>query len=200
MEIKAKARYIKMSPKKIRLVIDVVRGMDASTALAQLKFINKLAAKPIEKLLNSAIANAVHNFDLDKDNLYIKEIRADEGPTTKRWRPRAFGRAGAIRKRTSHVSIVLAEKVESKKKHDGKKERLEKPKTVQDIDGKLIEKDEKPKKTADNKKTKDSSVDGEAEVFDERSKGKHRHKGHLDKLREKESGGMAKRMFRRKSG
>ncbi len=200
MEIKAKARYIKMSSKKIRLIIDVVRGMDASSALSQLKFINKLATKPVEKLLNSAIANAVHNFDLDKDNLYIKEIRADEGPTVKRWRPRAFGRAGAIRKRSSHISIILSERVESKKKHDGKREKLEKPKTVKDIEGKIIEKDEKPKKPTNDKPSKDSSVDGEKEVFDEKSKGKHRHKGHLDKLKEKESGGIAKRMFRRKSG
>ena len=110
MEIKAKARYIKMSPKKIRLVIDVIRNMEVVDALAQLKFINKLATKPVDKLLNSAVANAKHNFDTEKDNLYIKEIRVDEGPTTKRWKPRAFGRASTIRKRSSHISIILKAK------------------------------------------------------------------------------------------
>ncbi|MCD4705591.1 50S ribosomal protein L22, partial [bacterium] len=107
MEMKAKAKYIKMSPKKVRLVVDVIRKMDVDNALAQLKFINKLAAKPVEKLINSAIANAKHNFGLEKDNLYIKEIKVDEGAILKRWRPRAFGRAGAIRKRSSHISLIL---------------------------------------------------------------------------------------------
>lgn len=121
MEVKAKARFIRMSPKKVRLVIDNIRGKDALQALDILKFINKLASNPVEKLLNSAIANAENNFKLEKGNLYIKEIRADDGPTLKRWMPRAFGRATTIRKRMTHISIVLGEKVVKGKNKDSKK-------------------------------------------------------------------------------
>ncbi len=97
-----------MSPKKVRLVIDAVRGKKAAVAVRQLAFLNKKAAEPVLKLLNSAIANATHNHSLKKDTLEIAEIRVDGGRTLKRWRPRAFGRAGKIRKRTSHIQIVLS--------------------------------------------------------------------------------------------
>jgi len=113
MEVKAKAKYIRRSPKKVRLVVDIIRGLDVSTAENQLKFMNKGAVEPILKLLNSVVANAEHNFELKKDNLYIKEIRVDQGPTLKRWMPRAMGRATTIRKRSSHISVVLSEKVPS---------------------------------------------------------------------------------------
>jgi len=107
IKILAKAKYIHISPKKIRLVIDVIRGMDVDEAKDQLKFIQKRACQSILKLLNSAIANAKHNFDLKKENLYIKEITVNQGPTNDRWMPRAFGRAAPIRKRTSHITIIL---------------------------------------------------------------------------------------------
>ncbi len=110
MEVKAKARYIRMSPRKVRLVINVVRGMNVKEAQTQLQFMNKAAAEPVLKLLNSAIANAEHNCDLNQDALRIKTIAADGGPTLGRWRARAFGRAAPIRKRTTHISIVLESK------------------------------------------------------------------------------------------
>lgn len=110
MEVKAKARYIHMSPRKIRLIVDLVRGMGVKEARNQLRFNNKLAAGPVLKLLESAIANAIHNFKLVEDDLFIKVIVSDQGPTIKRWRPRAFGRATPIRKRTTHISIILGEK------------------------------------------------------------------------------------------
>jgi len=110
MEVKAKARFIRMSPRKVRLVVDLVRGMSVKEAQSQLKFMKKAAAVPVSKLLNSAVANAVHNFNLDAQNLYIKEILADGGPVLGRWRARAFGRAAPIRKRTTHISITLDEK------------------------------------------------------------------------------------------
>ena len=113
MEVKAKAKYIRMSPRKVRLVADVVRGLAVEKAMDQLVFVKKHAVRPIEKLLNSAVANAENNFELEKKNLYIKEIKINEGPTLKRWKPRARGRATPIRKRTSHIDIVLAELVES---------------------------------------------------------------------------------------
>ncbi|MBU4422019.1 50S ribosomal protein L22 [Patescibacteria group bacterium] len=125
MEIKAKVRYLRMSPRKVRLVVDLIRGKKVSEALDILTFSNKWAKKPVIKLLNSAVANAEHNFELQKDNLYIKAIKADGGPMLKRWMPRAFGRAGAIRKRTCHIEIILDEikKVEpvSAKKDSGEK-------------------------------------------------------------------------------
>jgi large subunit ribosomal protein L22 len=110
MEVTAKLRYYRQSPRKVRLVANLIRGLDAKPAVAQLQFLNKTAARAIEKLLNSAIANATHNFSLNSDNLYIKSIMVDGGPTLKRWRARAFGRAAAIRKHTSHVTVILNEK------------------------------------------------------------------------------------------
>jgi large subunit ribosomal protein L22 len=117
MEVKAKARFIRMSPRKVRLVVDVIRGMSVNQALTQLGFMKKHAALPVKKLLDSAIANAENNFKLKRENLYIKMIVADGGPTLHRWTPKAHGRAGAIRKRTTHISILLDEKeVKVKKK------------------------------------------------------------------------------------
>lgn len=98
-----------MSPTKVRLVIDIVRGMKVREAQAQLAFMKKAAAEPVLKLLNSAIANATHNFQMDKDGLYIKSIVADGGPMLGRFRARAMGRAAPIRKRSTHISIVLDE-------------------------------------------------------------------------------------------
>lgn len=119
MEVKAKARYIRMSPRKVRLVVDLIRGLNVQEAKAQLSFSKKAAAEPVLKLLNSAIANATHNFNMEASDLYVKTITADGGPTLKRWRPRAFGRAGAIRKRTSHINIVLASRAQEKKSVEG---------------------------------------------------------------------------------
>ncbi|MEA3272116.1 MAG: 50S ribosomal protein L22 [Patescibacteria group bacterium] len=116
MEIKASVKYIRKSPRKVRLVVDLIRGLDVKDAENQLKFTPKLAKEPILKLLRSAIANAENNFQLKKENLFIKKIVVDEGPTLKRWHPRAHGRAATIRKRSSHIDIVLGEKVLTEKK------------------------------------------------------------------------------------
>lgn len=116
MEAKAKLRYLHIAPRKVRLVINLIRGLEVGRALEQLSVIKQRAARPVFKLLKSAIANAEHNFNLDKNNLYIKEIRADEGPTLKRWQPRAFGRAFPIMKRASHISIILEERVVGRRK------------------------------------------------------------------------------------
>ncbi|PIP28935.1 50S ribosomal protein L22, partial [Candidatus Kuenenbacteria bacterium CG23_combo_of_CG06-09_8_20_14_all_39_39] len=85
METTAKLRYLRMSPRKVRLVVDAIRGVSVEQALARLKFSDKRAVQPVAKLLNSAIANAEHNQDLKRDNLLIKEIKVDEGPVLKRW-------------------------------------------------------------------------------------------------------------------
>ena len=102
-----------MSPRKVRLIVDLVRGMKVVDARAQLQVNRRAAALPVLKALESAVANAVHNKQLNPDNLFIKTIKADQGPTIHRYRPRAFGRAGAIRKRTTHLTIVLDEKSKS---------------------------------------------------------------------------------------
>jgi large subunit ribosomal protein L22 len=114
MEVKAKISGLRIAPKKVRLVCDVIRGLDVQEAQSQLQFIVKKSALPILKLLNSALANAENNFKIKKDNLYIKKIFADEGPKLKRWRPRAFGRAAPILKRSSHITIILEEKKPTK--------------------------------------------------------------------------------------
>ncbi|MBZ4688554.1 MAG: large subunit ribosomal protein [Clostridia bacterium] len=110
MEAKAVARYIRISPYKVRQVVDLIRGKDCKEALAILKFTPKRASKPVMKILKSAMANAEHNYEMDEDNLYISKIYVDEGPTLKRYKPRAMGRADMIRKRTSHITVVVAEK------------------------------------------------------------------------------------------
>ena len=104
-----------MSPRKVRLVVDAVRGMAVAPALAQLTFMSRAAARPVKKLLESAIANAEHNFKLDRAGLYIKAALVPQGPTLKRWRPRAMGAAAPILKRTSHVTLVLESKTGAKK-------------------------------------------------------------------------------------
>lgn len=111
MEVSAKAKFIRMSPRKVRLVADVIRGLDVDEALVQLEFNKKSASLPLAKLLKSAISNAEENHQLKRDNLFVKELTVDGGPTLKRWQPRAFGRATMLRKRSAHMAIVLGEKV-----------------------------------------------------------------------------------------
>ncbi len=112
MEAKAVARYLRISPRKARQVVDLVRGQDVGDALSTLKFTPRKAARLVEKVVNSAVANAEHNNEMEPDNLYIKKAFVDEGPTMKRWRARAFGRATMIKKRMSHITIVVGEKEE----------------------------------------------------------------------------------------
>jgi large subunit ribosomal protein L22 len=97
-----------MAPRKVRLVVDLVRGLPVAEAERRLTFLKKDASRPVLKLLQSAIANAEHNFNLDRATLVVKSIAADGGTTLKRFRPRAHGRAAPIRKRTTHITIVLA--------------------------------------------------------------------------------------------
>lgn len=105
----AQAKYIRISSSKIKTVIDLIRGKQVMEAKAILRTTPKAASEPVEKLLDSAIANAENNLEMSKDNLYIAEIYADQGPTLRRYRPRAQGRATRIRKRTSHITIILDE-------------------------------------------------------------------------------------------
>lgn len=110
MDIHASLKSLRMSPRKVRLVVDAVRGLSATVADTRLSFMKKEAALPVQKLLRSAMANAEHNFHLHKEDLVIAAITADGGPTLKRSRPRAFGRGAPIRKRTTHINILLRPK------------------------------------------------------------------------------------------
>ena len=107
---RATLRWLRMSPRKVRLVVDTIRGEDVEKALNVLHFSPKAAAKPLQKLLQSAVANAEGKGDLDLDKLYIYKAIVDEGSTWRRFRPRAQGRATRIRKRTSHITLELAER------------------------------------------------------------------------------------------
>lgn len=110
MEARAKLSYLRISPRKVRLVADLVRNRSAEEALKTLRFTPKAASRPLKKLIESAVANAENNHGLDIDTLWVRDIQVNEGPTLKRFRPRAQGRAFPIMKRTSHVSVVLEER------------------------------------------------------------------------------------------
>ena len=109
MEVRAVAKYIRISPRKVRLVMDQLRGKKVEEALNILNFAPQKSAYIVKKLINATVANAEENTDIDVDTLFVKTIYADEGPTLKRFRPRAMGRATRIRKRTSHITVVLEE-------------------------------------------------------------------------------------------
>ncbi|AKO90799.1 MULTISPECIES: 50S ribosomal protein L22 [Priestia] len=112
MQAKAVAKTVRIAPRKVRLVVDLIRGKQVGEAVAILKLTPKAASPVVEKVLNSAIANAEHNYEMDANNLVVSEVFVDEGPTLKRFRPRAMGRASQINKRTSHITVVVSEKKE----------------------------------------------------------------------------------------
>ena len=106
---RASARYVRVAPMKARRVVDLIRGLPTDQAQAVLRFAPQAASEPVGKVLDSAIANAEHNHSMDPADLVVAEAYVDEGPTLKRFRPRAQGRAYRIRKRTSHITVVVAE-------------------------------------------------------------------------------------------
>jgi large subunit ribosomal protein L22 len=179
MEIKASVKHLRMSPRKVRLVVDVIRKMPIEQALEQLRFLNKKATEPVAKLLKTAVADAEHNFNLDRKNLMIKEIKVDEGLTLKRWMPRAHGRATKIRKRACHINLVLAEIVVSGKK-ETRKVKAEDPVKLEQI---VAEAEKANKGKGVNKKT-------EAAIADKEAKPSSKVPGK----------GFASKMFQRKSG
>ena len=109
MEARAQARYVRVTPMKARRVVDLIRGLPVAEAQAILRFAPQGASEPVGKVLDSAVANASHNHQLDPARLVVSEAYVDEGPTMKRFRPRAQGRAYRIRKRTSHITVVVSE-------------------------------------------------------------------------------------------
>ena len=113
MEAKAIARYVRVSPRKARIVLDQIRGKNVIAAQETLRFTNRAVAEVVEKTLNSAVANAAQKGAANPENLVVKACSADEGPTLKRIRPRAKGSAARIRKRTSHITVIVATREEA---------------------------------------------------------------------------------------
>jgi len=113
--MKATLKQYRQSPRKVRLVADLIRGKKVDRALTDLEFATKRASVALRKLLNTAVAGAKHDFKVEKKDLFVKEITVDQGPTLHRWRARARGRTSPINKRTSHVSVILEKSEESKK-------------------------------------------------------------------------------------
>ncbi|MDE3722326.1 MULTISPECIES: 50S ribosomal protein L22 [Nocardiopsis] len=110
MGTRAQARFVRVTPRKARRVVDLIRGLPADEAQAVLRFAPQSASEPVGKVLASAIANAEHNDKLDRESLVVERAWVDEGPTLKRIRPRGFGRAFRVTKRTSHITVVVAER------------------------------------------------------------------------------------------
>lgn len=110
MEARASVRYLRVSPQKARLVVDLIRGKKVDEALTILAHTNKAVSKDVSKLVKSALANAENNMNLDMDSLYVKTAFVDAGPSMKRMRPRAMGRGTIVKKRSSHITVVLDEK------------------------------------------------------------------------------------------
>ncbi|NLN17525.1 MAG: 50S ribosomal protein L22 [Firmicutes bacterium] len=110
MESRAQARFVRIAPRKARQVIDLIRGKSLDEALRILTFVPKRAGGIVQKVVQSAAANAEHNYGMDRDDLYVAAAFVDQGPTMKRLRPRARGGWGRIRKRTSHITVILKEK------------------------------------------------------------------------------------------
>lgn len=116
MGTRAQARFVRVTPRKARRVVDLIRGLPADEAQAVLRFAPQSASDPVGKVLASAIANAEHNDKLDRETLVVEGAWVDEGPTLKRIRPRGFGRAFRVTKRTSHISVVVAENSDASSK------------------------------------------------------------------------------------
>jgi large subunit ribosomal protein L22 len=119
MEATAKLRYLRITPRKVRVVADLIRGKNVSAALAQLTFVEKRAAEPLAKLLRSAVANAeqaAKDQNLDVDQLTVKELMIDQGPSLRRFMPRAMGRAFKVLKKTSHISLTISDESPKKKR------------------------------------------------------------------------------------
>jgi len=183
MAVKVHLKNLHISARKVRLVAGLIRGKDVTEAVRQLRFADKGAARPVLKLLNSGVATATHDFEMMADNLRVAEVLVNEGPTMKRWRARAHGRAFPIMKRSAHVTIVLEEKIKGKKAKGKKKDTSTK---------KIATKTLTPEKKAEESKTdKDSKPPT--------GKGPRAEGQSVKKGKDASQAGLLNKMFRRKS-
>ncbi len=159
MSVTAKLRYLRIAPRKVRLVVNLIRGKPVEEAQTILSFTIKKATISLLKLLNSAVASAKNNFQLDPTNLFISKITVDEGPKYKRWRPRARGQVSEIQKKTSHVTLILDEMTKKPKKV----KKITKAKKAEKIE--KILKPEKPKFKPEIKIKKPKVEKGTKRIF-----------------------------------
>jgi large subunit ribosomal protein L22 len=184
MQVSAQLNNLRKSPRKVRLVANMLKGISVKDADEQLKFLVKGSVPSLGKLLKSAVANAENNLGLDKDNLFIKDVIVNESKKLKRWLPRAHGRASLLLKRTSDIKIILEELVEGKGRKKIKKQEIKDIKAVKGVETEKKEKE----KTEESKEEKKEIVKErvEKEFVDEKKKAE-------------KSKGFLKRVFRRKS-
>jgi len=195
MKVIAKLNYLHISPRKVRLVTDLIKGMDVEDAKNQLQFFPKRSSKPILKLLNSGITNAEHNFDIPKDNLYIENIIVNKGPMLKRWLPRARGIATPIQKKTSHVILIINERFGVARKTRKKSSELENivesfPKSKKEI---KLDQGQSAGSEPDSLKEKEETVPRK-QVFQKSQKESKNWKNFIRK-----GANIGRRMFRRKT-
>jgi len=188
MPVNVKLRHLRISPRKVRLIADLIRGKKVEAAKTQLQFLNQKAAYVLLKFLNSATATARNDFHLDESNLYISKLLVDEGPKLKRWRPRARGMAYKIQKKTSHITLVLDE-IEKGGKNI---------KTLRSRSGTMFPSEIKKKKVKEQKKSVEKET--QEELPKERKEGVERAKfiPKFEFRKPKVKKGI-KRIFRRKS-
>ena len=146
VQTKAQLRFLRITPQKVRLVAGLVRGMEVRKALDQLQFSSKQAAIPVKKLIESAVANAIHNDHVKEDTLKIETIFVNEGSVLRRWMPRAMGRATPLRKKSSHITVVLSGEADETKKSSKKEKEVKVEETetkVEKTEKKITKKDKK---------------------------------------------------------
>ncbi|MEK7203133.1 MAG: 50S ribosomal protein L22 [Patescibacteria group bacterium] len=199
MEVKAKVKHVRMSARKVRLVVNAVRGLSVERSLDLLKFTQKKSVKPVVKLLKSAMANAQNNFELDQNNLYIKTIVVDEGKALHRWLPRAHGRATPIRKKSCHINVIL-EEIKSSGKTKAKQQTVDAPIKLGsklEKENKVKTKEEKGENASKPEPIDKNSLEEKGKVItDVRREGRAGHA----KIEGGNFKGFVKKMFRRKSG
>lgn len=188
----AKLNNLRIAPRKSKLVADLIKGLDINEAFDQLDVYVKRSSPYLKKLLSSAVANGENDLGLDKNNLYVYDVKVNAGPVFKRWRPRAFGRAGKILKRTSKIEIILEERIEGKGRKT--KEQIEKARKEKIQANKKIEKERAKKETEKNQLSEtQESKKIRAEKIEELKKREEPGK------KEKQKKGLVKKIFRRKS-
>lgn len=185
MLITAKTKSVKQSARKVRLSADLVRGLKVNDALNQLRVSKKESSLPVSKTILSAIANAEHNYNLDKNNLFIKEIKVDDGVVLKRWMPRAFGRATPIRKKMSHITLILGE-IKDSGEVQPRKQKLDKP----------IKLSQKPTEENNEEVSEETETDTKKKISDPSKEGKRSH----SKIEGGSNKGFVTKIFQRKAG
>jgi large subunit ribosomal protein L22 len=189
MKVSAKLNNLRMPNRKVKLVADLIIGMNVAEALNQLNVTARKTSPFLIKLLESAIANGENNFGIDKDNMFVSDVIVKEGVTLKRWMPKAYGRATPIRKRASHIEIVIDERVEGKNRKT--KDQLEKEKKARADAKKKMEKEAIANNKEAEETEKTSGITKEAKV---------KESGNVKKTGDAPNAGWASKVFRRKSG